>query len=179
MSYFSRLTEIVTCNITQLLAQSENPQLAIAQIILEIEEGVAGARRSVSTAAGNEERISREIHDQHDQATRWASKAREQLAAGSEAEARQAIIRKREIEDLIAGLQQQQHAAAATREHLQTIQRAMEARLSEALRKQAALAAGESLEALLADAPNGHNVEQHRSSEVDEELAALRRELGV
>ena len=38
MSFFSRLTDIVTCNISQLLAQAEDPQAVIAEIIREIAE---------------------------------------------------------------------------------------------------------------------------------------------
>ena len=61
MSYFSRLTDIVTCNLTQLLAQAEDPRAAISEIIQEMREGVAGAQRRVSTAVASEERLRLEL----------------------------------------------------------------------------------------------------------------------
>lgn len=182
MSYFSRLTEIVTCNLTQLLAGSDNPLQAVGEIVAEMEEGLAGARRSVSTAAGNEARLQREIEQHVEQAGTWADRARELVRSGRDADARQALLRKREIDDLIAGLRQQQQAAFATWEHLSTMQRALEARLAEAIRKQTALAAGrqsEDADHVESPATQTPVIEDRRMLEVDAELEALRRELGV
>ncbi|MDP1798518.1 MAG: PspA/IM30 family protein [Planctomycetaceae bacterium] len=179
MSYFSRLTDIVTCNLSQLLAESKDPLAAIEAILREMEEGLAGARRSVATATGNEERLYAEIQEHRHQATDWAGKAKTHLLGQCETEARQCLLRKREVEDLVAGLQQQHHSAVATREHLSTMQRALEARLAEALRKQAMLR-GEDVgidarPAAVADAsPLGFD----RHSQIDAELEAMKRELG-
>jgi hypothetical protein len=65
----------------------------------------------------------------------------------------------------------------ATREHLATMQRALEARLADALRRQADLMgqpAPETVIPLLAPLPT---VEDVRSSQIDAELAALKKEL--
>src|SRR4051794_13848902 len=107
MSYFSRLTDIVTCNLSHLLAQAEDPQAAIIEIIHEMREGLSGAQRSVQTAAASEERLRLEIESHRTQVAFWTGKAKEQLLAQAEAEARQSLLRKREVEDLIAGLNQQ------------------------------------------------------------------------
>lgn len=179
MSYFSRLTDIVTCNLTQLLAEAKDPLAAIEEILREMEEGLSGARRSVATATCNEERLYAEIQEHRHQVTDWANKAKEHLIGQHENEARQCLLRKREVEDLVAGLQQQHHSAVATREHLSTMHRALEARLAEALRKRAVLrgedAGVDCRPATVADAsPVG--VERH--SQIDAELEALKRELG-
>ena len=180
MSFFSRLTDIVTCNLSHLLAQAEDPRAAIAEIIQEMREGLSGAHRSVDTAASSEERLRFEIDEHRSQIELWTSKAKEQLLAGVEADARQCLLRKREVEDLIAGLSQQHKAAIATREHLATMQRALEARLAEALRRQ------ESLGGPIAEAPTSvpsyltspHPIAEDRHREVDAELEALKQELG-
>lgn len=180
MSYFSRLTDIVTCNLTQLLAQAEDPQSAIAEIIREMREGLSGAQRSVSTASASEERLKREIDSHREQVEMWTTKAKELLVGGSEAEARQSLLRKREVEDLIAGLSQQHKAAIATREHLATMQRALEARLAEALRRQESLgiATIESTSNVPEYLTASHPCVGDRHREVDEELEILKRELG-
>lgn len=179
MSYFSRLTEIVTCNLSELLRQADDPQAAIREIVAEMEEGLLGARRSVSTAAANEDRLAREILDHRAQSEAWSNKARDALKADQESEARQALLRKRELDDLIAGLHQQHQAAAATREHLSTMQRAMEARLAEALRRREALQSGQGLDDVPTTTIVPAAAETCRLSEVDAELEALRREIGA
>ena len=50
MAYFSRLTDIVTCSLTELLSKATDPQQALSQIITEMREGLAGAERSVGSA---------------------------------------------------------------------------------------------------------------------------------
>jgi len=182
MSYFSRLTDIVTCNLTQLLNSASDPHAAIAEIISEMQEGLAGAQRSVNTAANAELRLQREIDEHRQSVQSWASKAREQLAAGSEMEARQSLMRKREVEDLIAGLEQQHKAAGATKQHLATMQRALEARLSEALRKREDFGLADEQPA---STPAGYfaipsaTSEDERQTQIDAELEALKRELGT
>lgn len=180
MAYFHRLSEIVTCNVAGLLTQSENPRIAIDQIIAEMEEGLAGARRSATTAAGNADRLFAEIQGQRQQSDQWSERARESLRARQDDEARLSLLRKRETDDLIAGLLQQHHAAEATREHLATMQRALEARLAEALRRRSAMEHAAPAEDHPAPRANDAlGAGSDRQTEVDEELAALKRELGV
>ena len=182
MSYFSRLTDIVTCNLTKLLNETDNPHAAIAEIVREMEEGLAGAERSVNTAANSEQRLSREL-DEHRAATAsWTEKARGFLAAHSETQARECLLRKREVEDLIAGLEQQHKAAVATKEHLATMQRALEARLSEAIRKRESLGATPVANATNSDPdhslPPARFTTDDRQHQIDAELEALKREMG-
>lgn len=179
MSYFSRLTDIVSCNLSRLLAEADDPQAAIAEIVQEMQEGLTGARRSVATASSAEQRLQREIDEHAAQVAAWADKARERLRGGSEDGARQCLLRKREVEDLLAGLEQQHRAAIGTREHLATIQRALDARLAEALRRQAEMGV-----AAAPPAPDAHlSIPAHagdeRSNQIDAELQALKQELGA
>jgi len=181
MSFFSRLTDIVSCNLSQLLAQAEDPQAAIAEIIDEMREGLSGAQRSVNTAAASEDRLRNEIESHKSQVALWTTKAKEQLQTSNESEARQSLVRKREVEDLIAGLAQQHKAAIATREHLATMQRALEARLAEALRKQAEMGVPvretPSKVPSYLTAPPAAVEDRHR--EIDAELEALKQQLGT
>ncbi len=177
MSYFSRLTDIVTCNLTQLIDEAEDKIAAIEQIVCEMEEGMAGARRSVATAAGNEERLYQEIQEHRHRAGDWTQRAMAALKAGQEADARLSLVRKREVEDLVAGLLQQHQAAVATREHLTTMQRALEARLAEALRKRAMLREEVPHEDHAPVTIGVHHPQCDRISEIDAELEALKREM--
>ena len=177
MSYFSRLTDIVTCDLTQLLAQAEDPKVAILEIVREMREGVAGAQRSVNTASASEKQLRLEIETHQAQVELWTTRAIDQIQGGSEAEARQSLLRKREVEHLIAGLDQQHKAAVITEKHLSTMQLALEARLSDALRRQEALGVtpqSPSVPHYLDARPAAKNG-IHR--EIDEEIERLKQNL--
>lgn len=173
MPYFSRLTEIVTCNLTALLDGAADRHATLEEIIQEIQEGVTGAQRSVRTAENNVSRIECEISEQRIQQGEWQIKAREAIQNNREDLARQALGRRREIENLIAGLEQQQQAAVSTRNHLKTTLYALEARLADAQRRRTisldrepAVVFGE--ETIIVSS---------LSDDIEEELAALRREV--
>lgn len=179
MTYFSRLTDIVTCNITQILADEADPKSALQAIIGEMDEGLAGAKRSVTTANSNEQRLKMELVEHQSQIDYWMQQAKAELSSGHESEARVALIRKREIENVVAGLQQQYEAAVTTREHLTTTLRALEGRIAEAKRKLETYETGDVAESP-ADSPSSSasvDTANDGRSEIDAELEALKREL--
>jgi phage shock protein A len=191
MTYFSRLTDIVTCNLQDILAREADPHSAVRQLIREMEEGVAGAKRSVNTANASEQRLTAEMAEHQTQIAFWTARAREELQQGRENEARQALARKKELDDLIAALQQQRAAAATTREHLATTLRALEARLAEAIRRQEELqqiapeGGTQTLESSDTSMSNTSgapakpaSLDRARADQIEAELEALRRELG-
>ncbi|MEZ5942883.1 MAG: PspA/IM30 family protein [Planctomycetaceae bacterium] len=173
MPYFSRLTDIVTCNLSSILAKADDPKSALDEIIQEIQQGVAGARRSADTAEGNVGRIETEIAEQRQVVTKWLDEAKSHLANGADAKARGAIERKQECEDLLAGLEQQLQAAVSTRDHLRTTLHAIEARLADAKRRRS------SGDLTTDDSAKGevYDESHERKSRVDSELDALRRQL--
>ncbi|MBA3315118.1 MAG: PspA/IM30 family protein [Planctomycetota bacterium] len=178
MTYFSRLTDIVTCNLTDLLKQADDPIATLDEIVLEMEEGLAGARRSVNTAANNAERLRGEIDTHRNQVAIWKESARQAVVGGREDEARIALSRKQELEDVAAGLEQEYGAAVATRDHLETTLRALQARLTDARRKRAELT-GEPAPPELASPYAAPEPLGGRNRAIEDELAALKRELGT
>lgn len=177
MNYFSRLSDIISCKLDDLLAGAPDQAAAISSIISEIEEGVAGAKRSVKSAAGAEERLQSELSERASQVTFWAAEARKELLAGRENGARQALARKKETEDLHAGIGQQLAAATSTREHLTTTLRAIEARLAEARRRQQDLSSGEAAPSRSKPGTTTATFERSRAAQIEAELDALRKEL--
>ena len=143
-----------------------------------MEAGLAGARRAVTTAAANEERLGKELAELGQQAEQLTEEARNGLRADDESAARLALLRKQEVVDVVGGLEQQLKAAHATREHLTTTLRALEARLSEARRRQLELEASPKAR-VGSSKSGGTGVEDDpRAQEIETELEALKRELG-
>lgn len=190
MSFFSRLSDIISCNVNDLLGSAADPLRAVRQIISEMEEGLAGASRSANAASNSEQRLRSELDEHRAQVESWSAKAREQLIQKHEDQAREALIRKREIEDLLAGLEQQHAAAVATRDQLTTTLRAIGARLAEARRIEQALEAKQPAAHVAgmigrSAAPTRDPTENRpvpaldpsRADQIEAELDALRREL--
>ncbi len=181
MPYFSRLTDIVTCNLTALLADAQDTSHALTQIINEMQEGQSAAERSARTAGENVQRLEGEVAMTRQQIEDWGDRAKLALQQGIENEARRFLLRKREAADLLAGLEQQLQAARDTQQHLRTVQLALQSRLSEARRRRAEWVEGIATPA--APTPAGttdsglSDLSDTRAQEIDEELAALRRQL--
>ena len=173
MPYFSRLTEIVTCNLTALLDGAVDREATLEEIIGEMQEGITGAQRSVRTAGNKVAEIECQISEQLIQGAECMSRARQALENDREDLARQALSQKKEVENLIAGLEQQLHAAVSTRDHLKTTLHALEARLADAQRRRT----GPPKDApMLVYREETILIASYESS-VDDELAALRREM--
>ena len=178
MSYFTRLTDIVTCNLSDLLDGESDPKVAITQIIVEIERGLASAERSMTTASSTRERLRRELDEHRERIDHWNDQARNWLKTGDERQARLSLICKSEVEDLVAGLTQQLDAAIATCDHMSTTFRALQARLAEAGRRKQGLAQGATpaeSETVVPREPE--SVDSTRAERIEEELSRLRAEL--
>jgi len=180
MSFYSRLSDIVSLSISDLIEGAPDRLAAIDLIIAEIEEGLAGARRSVVTADKNQRQLAEELFERSAQTERWLQAARDAVAANRDEEAKQAILRRRELAHLVEGLQQQLESAKSTHEHLLTVRRAVEARLAEALRVRHELQSGRPAESsdaaefvVVASSPLLPSDRQ----DIEAELAQLRREL--
>lgn len=174
MPHFSRLTDIVTCNLTELLKQASDPRATLDEVIREMEEGLAGAQRSVQTARRNEERLQAEYNEAQGESERWQAEAMKALKSGDENAARMALYRKKEAHDLSAGLAQQVRVAHSTWEDLMTTYRALEARLAEAQRKYTELGGAEQKSTSDSLAATAREL---RGQEVEDELAELKRQL--
>jgi phage shock protein A len=141
MSIFSRISDIVSANINALLDRCEDPERMIAQIVREMEEGLAQARRYTATAIAAERRLTRELEHSRADVQHWYERARTALDQGREDLARRALIRKKEHEALARGLEMQLEQARSTSARVRACLRALEARLAEARRKQRVLLA--------------------------------------
>ena len=179
MPHFSRLTDIITCSLTEILQVAADPAKTLQEIIGEMNEGLSACRRNVRTSTDNGERLKREITDYETQIGEWKNRAKQNLADGDEDTARNSLRRKVEIEDLIAGLRPELDSAVSASQHMLRIQKALEARHSEAVRKfeeltgQSAAVILESETAIL----SASAATQKRSSAVEAELESLRREM--
>src|SRR5438128_244055 len=107
MGILSRISDIITANLNTLLDRVEDQEALLAQVVREMEDGLARARRCAAVAIADERRLQRERDDNQLQAEHWISRAREALAADKEELARRALARKHDHDALARSLEEQ------------------------------------------------------------------------
>ncbi len=140
-SLFKRISDVITANLNDLVDRVEDPERMIKQLIREMEENVNSAREGVIDAVASEKQLARELDNQRRQAEEWHGRARKALELGNEALAREALLRKKEHDGIVANLDASWQSAKRTSERLKTQLHALEAKLEEAKLKKGSLVA--------------------------------------
>jgi len=141
MGIFKRISDIISANLNELTEQFEDPELMLKQAIREMEQSINEVTEQTAKAMASEKTMLRELERNRQQAEQWRVRAEKAVGDGDDELARRALLRKREHEKLAAALEDQ---LAAARESVGTLRRqldAMKAKLAEARRSHATLAA--------------------------------------
>jgi len=118
MKIFSRVSDIISANINDLLDRAENPEKMARQIIRELEEALIAARRETVLAIAAERRLTRRMEQEGALATDWHSKAEAAVKKGQDDLARRALAKKREHSFLAKGLRSLAEAARTNTQRL-------------------------------------------------------------
>jgi len=135
MGIFKRLSDIVKANINDLLNRAEDPEKMLNQMLIEMREQLADAKRQVATAIADEKKLKRQLDQQQQQAQEWEQRAMAALQAGKEDLAKQALARRNEANDLAQQFQEQWQKQSEAVEALKTALRGLNAKIEEAKRK--------------------------------------------
>ncbi|MCB1777908.1 MAG: PspA/IM30 family protein [Candidatus Competibacteraceae bacterium] len=138
---FKRISDILTANLNDLVDRVEDPERMIKQLIREMEENVNSAREGVIDALASEKQLAKELDSQRRQSDDWYNRARRAVENGNETLAREALMRKKEHDDIASNLQASWGSAKRTSERLKAQMRALETKLEEARLKKGSLVA--------------------------------------
>ncbi len=141
MSFFSRVSDIINANISDMLDRAEDPEKMVKMLIFEMEEQIALARESVAKAMAGEKKLEANLQKNRRLAEEWHAKAEAAVGRDDEGLARQCLARKKEYDRLADALQPQWEAARRTSDTLKSDLRRMEERLDEAVRRRDTLIA--------------------------------------
>ncbi|KPJ59735.1 MAG: hypothetical protein AMS15_06745 [Planctomycetes bacterium DG_23] len=126
MKVFSRVSDIISANINDLLDRAENPEKMARQMVRELEEALIAVRREVVLAIAAERRLTRRLEQEGVLAKDWQARAEEAVKKGQDDLARRALAKKREHTFLTKGLGSQAELARAhtrrLKEHLNLFQ---------------------------------------------------------
>ncbi len=141
MSLFSRVSDIINANVSDMLDRAEDPEKMVKMLIFEMEEQITIAREGVAKAIAGEKKLEANLLKNRGLADEWHAKAEAAVARDDEDLARKCLARKKEHEQIAESLQPQWETARKTSDALKSDLRRIEEKLDEAIRRRDSLIA--------------------------------------
>ncbi len=135
MGIFHKLSTLIKSNINDLIARAEDPEKMLNQIILDMRDQLAKAKREVAAAIADERKLRSQLDDEIKQARDWEQRAMLAVKEGRDDLAKQALMRHKEHASRGGALEQTWKAQAAETEKLKNSLRQLNDKIEEAKRK--------------------------------------------
>jgi phage shock protein A len=135
MGIFDRFRRVVKSNLNDMISKAENPEKMLNQLIVDMNQQLIEAKKSVASSIADEKRLEREIGQNRAQTQEWERKAMLAVRAGKDDLAREALLRKQEYENYSNQYQQQWEAQHQSVEKLKEALRGLQQKIEEAQRK--------------------------------------------
>jgi phage shock protein A len=132
---FSRLRRLIQSNINDMISRAENPEKMLNQLITDMNKQLIESKRSVAAAIADEKKLERQIRDNRAKAEEWENRARLALKSGDDNLAKEALVRKQEIEGYLVEYEKQLAQQHESVEKLKSGLRGLQQKLEEAQRK--------------------------------------------
>ena len=135
MGIFTKLSTLIKSNINDLISRAENPEKMLNQIILDMRDQLAKAKREVAAAIADERKLKSQLDGEVKQARDWQHRAMLAVKEGRDDLAKQALIRQKEHTERAQVLQSTWETQAAETEKLKASLRQLNDKIEEAKRK--------------------------------------------
>ena len=135
MGIFSRLRRLIQSNINDMISRAENPEKMLNQLIADMNKQLIESKRSVAAAIADEKKLERQIKESRTKAEEWDKRARLALKAGDDTLAKEALVRKQELEGYLVEYEKQLAQQHESVEKLKSGLRSLQQKLEEAQRK--------------------------------------------
>ena len=132
MSIFSRFSTMIKSNINDLISRAEDPEKMLNQIIVDMRDQLAKAKREVAGAIADERKLQRQLADASKERQAWEKRAMLAVQQGRDDLAKQALVRQQEHAEQAAALEQTWQAQAAETENLKGSLRQLNDKIEEA-----------------------------------------------
>jgi len=141
MSIFTKLSTVIKSNINDLISRAENPEKMLNQIILDMRDQLAKAKREVAAAIADERKLRSQLDEEVKQSRQWEQRAMLAVKEGRDDLAKQALMRQQEHAERAASLQSTWEGQANETEGLKSSLRQLNDKIEEAKRKRNLLVA--------------------------------------
>ena len=135
MGIFQKFSTLLKSNMNDLIARAENPEKMLNQIILDMRDQLAKAKREVAAAIADERKLRAQLDDEVKQTRDWEHRAMLAVKEGRDDLAKQALIRQQEHAQRAAAIDQTWSAQAQETEKLKGSLRQLNDKIEEAKRK--------------------------------------------
>lgn len=135
MGIFQKLSTVIKSNINDLISRAENPEKMLNQIILDMRDQLAKAKREVAAAIADERKLKAQLEDEIKQSRDWENRAMLAVKEGRDDLAKQALLRQQEHAGRAQMFQQTWQTQASETEKLKGSLRQLNDKIEEAKRK--------------------------------------------
>ena len=135
MGILDRIRTVLKSNINALISKAEDPEKMLNQLIMDMNEQLLEAKKSVAMAIADEKKLERQALENRTQGEDWERKAMLAVKAGKDDLAKEALTRKQEYDGYAASFQKEFESQHASVEQLKDALRQLQAKIEEASRK--------------------------------------------
>lgn len=135
MSIFQRISTLFRSNINDLIARAEDPEKMLNQIIIDMRDQLAKAKREVAGAIADERKLRAQLDEELKLTRDWEHRAMLAVREGRDDLAKQALLRQQEHAGRAHALEQTWNAQSQETEKLKASLRQLNERIEEARRK--------------------------------------------
>jgi phage shock protein A len=141
MGIFSRLAQLITSNLNDLISKSEDPEKMLNQVVLDMSTQLTEAKKQVAASIADEKRLAKQFEQETANSGEWERRAMMALRAGNEELAKEALARKKEHDQLASTFKDQWGKQKAAVDQLKKALRLLNDKIEEAKRKKNVLIA--------------------------------------
>jgi len=135
MGVFGRLASIFKANANGVINKLEDPERLLDQTILDMTKEYNKAKESISNAKGEELGLAKRIHALTLEESKWQNNAKLALKQNNEELAKQALVRKNEVEEELKLIRSDKDIMSINVDKLIESLKSMEKKISQAERK--------------------------------------------
>ncbi len=141
MGFFGRLATLIKSNLNDLINRAEDPEKMLNQVILDMNAQLVEAKKQVAVAIADEKRLQKQYNNEASVGEEWTRKAMMAVRAGDDNLAKEALLRKKEHDQLSENYKEQWDRQRTAVDQLKTALRALNNKIEEAKRKKNVLIA--------------------------------------
>jgi phage shock protein A len=135
MGFFGRVATLIKSNLNDLISKSEDPEKMLSQIILDMNAQLVEVKKQVAVAIADQKRLERQWQGEKAVTDEWHKKAMLAVRAGDDELAKEALLRKKEHEQLSKGYEDQFKKQSAAVSQVKLALQALNNKIGEAKRK--------------------------------------------
>jgi phage shock protein A len=135
MNIISRFFRVIRANLNALVSKMEDPEKVLTQSLEDVQKDLLRLRQAYAEVSASKKRLERQQEAALKTAAEWQQRARLALEKGNEDLAREALMRKKQQEDMAKALENQLRVQAENTAKLYSSMQQLEAKITEAQAK--------------------------------------------